>query len=305
MISLVIPLYNEESLIDELLSRTLKVLLDLSVEFEIIIVDDGSQDATLKKLLEHRSQEKRIKIISLSRNFGHQAAFTAGLEFASGDYIAMMDGDLQDPPELLKDMYIMLKSGDFEIINGKRISRKEKPGRRILLSLFHKIFKKVSGLKEIENIGNFSIMNRNALNGFLSFKEKIRYLPGLRSYIGYKQGQFEYAREDRKGSKTKMNIFRLWSLGADAIFSFSKIPLRICISLGTIGVIVFLVAGIYVLIAKIFGFALLGWSSTMLSIYFLGSIQLIFLGILGEYIFRIYKESQNRPLYLVKQYFTD
>ncbi len=305
MLSLVIPLFNEEALVDELLTRTMRVLTDLSVEFEIIFVDDGSQDETLNKLLEYREKEKRIKVISLSKNFGHQAALTAGLEFASGDYIGMMDGDLQDPPELLKDMYVMLKSDDFEIINGKRIGRKENLSRRMLLSMFHKVYKKVSGLKDIENIGNFSLMNRNALNGLLSMKEKIRYLPGLRSYIGYKQGEFEYIREDRVGSKTKMSIWQLWSLAADAIFSFSKIPLRICILLGTIGVTVFLFAGIYVLIAKIFGFALLGWSSTMLSIYFLGSIQLIFLGILGEYIFRIYKESQNRPLYLVKQYYTD
>ncbi|MDX2443511.1 MAG: glycosyltransferase family 2 protein [Bacteroidales bacterium] len=305
MLSLVIPLFNEEALVDELLTRTMRVLTDLSVEFEIIFVDDGSQDETLNKLLEYREKEKRIKVISLSKNFGHQAALTAGMEFASGDYIGMMDGDLQDPPELLKDMYAMLKSDDFEIINGKRIGRKENLSRRMLLSMFHKVYKKVSGLKDIENIGNFSLMNRNALNGLLSMKEKIRYLPGLRSYIGYKQGEFEYIREDRVGSKTKMSIWQLWSLAADAIFSFSKIPLRICILLGTIGVTVFLFAGIYVLIAKIFGFALLGWSSTMLSIYFLGSIQLIFLGILGEYIFRIYKESQNRPLYLVKQYYTD
>jgi len=305
MISLVVPLYNEESLVDELMNRTLKVLTDLPVEFELIIVDDGSQDNTLNKLLEYREKEKRIKIISLSKNFGHQAAITAGLEFATGDYIAMMDGDLQDPPELLIDMYTMLKSEDYEIINGKRTGRKETFGRKILLSMFHKVYQKVSGLNEIENIGNFSIMNRNALNGLLTLKEKIRYLPGLRSYIGYKQGQFEYVREDRIGSKTKMDIWQLWSLAADAIFSFSKIPLRICIFLGTLGVTVFLLAGIYVLIAKIFGFALLGWSSTMLSIYFLGSIQLIFLGILGEYIYRIYKESQNRPIYLVRQYFTD
>lgn len=305
MLSLVIPLFNEEALVDELLTRTMRVLTDLSVEFEIIFVDDGSQDETLNKLLEYREKDKRIKVISLSKNFGHQAALTAGLEFASGDYIGMMDGDLQDPPELLKDMYAMLKTDDFEIINGKRIGRKENLSRRMLLSMFHKVYKKVSGLKDIENIGNFSIMNRNALNGLLSMKEKIRYLPGLRSYIGYKQGEFEYIREDRVGSKTKMSFWQLWSLAADAIFSFSKIPLRICILLGTIGVTVFLFAGIYVLIAKIFGFALLGWSSTMLSIYFLGSIQLIFLGILGEYIFRIYKESQNRPLYLVKQYYTD
>lgn len=305
MISLVIPIYNEESLIDELIERSIKVLAEITDDFEILVVDDGSQDGTLEKLLQHRDKEKRIKILSLSRNFGHQAALTAGLEHAKGDYIAMMDGDLQDPPELLREMFMKLKSGEYDVINGKRRSRKGSIGRKILTYIFHKLFKRISGLGEIENAGNYSMLNRNALNGLLALKEKIRYLPGLRSFVGFSQGYIEYVREERKKGKSKMNIWKLWALGSDAIFSFSKIPLKICLSLGLFGVVVFLLAGIYVLIAKIFGFALLGWSSTLLSIYFLGSIQLTFLGVLGEYVFRTYKESQNRPIYLVKEFYDD
>ncbi len=305
MISLVIPIYNEESLIDKLIERSIKVLAGITDDFEILVVDDGSQDGSLEKLLQHRDKEKRIKILSLSRNFGHQAALTAGLEHAKGDYIAMMDGDLQDPPELLGEMYMKLKSGEYDVINGKRRSRKGSIGRRMLTYIFHKLFKRVSGLREIENVGNYSMLNRNALNGLLALKEKIRYLPGLRSFVGFKQGYIEYVREERKKGKSKMNIWKLWLLGSDAIFSFSKIPLKICLFLGLFGVVVFLLAGIYVLIAKIFGFALLGWSSTLLSIYFLGSIQLTFLGVLGEYVFRAYKESQNRPIYLVKEFYND
>ncbi|PWI46235.1 glycosyltransferase [Candidatus Heimdallarchaeota archaeon B3_Heim] len=305
MISLVIPIYNEESLIDELIERSIKVLAEITDHFEILVVDDGSQDGTLEQLLKHRDNEKRIKILSLSRNFGHQAALTAGLEHAKGDYIAMMDGDLQDPPELLGEMYMKLKSGEYDVINGKRRSRKGSIGRRMLTYIFHKLFKRVSGLREIENVGNYSMLNRNALNGLLALKEKVRYLPGLRSFVGFKQGYIEYIREERKKGKSKMNIWKLWLLGSDAIFSFSKIPLKICLFLGLFGVVVFLLAGIYVLIAKIFGFALLGWSSTLLSIYFLGSIQLTFLGVLGEYVFRTYKESQNRPIYLVKEFYDD
>lgn len=305
MISLVIPVYNEEVLIDELIERSVKVLSEISDHFEILFVNDGSQDGTLEKLLRHRDTEKRIKILSLSRNFGHQAALTAGLEHANGDYIAMMDGDLQDPPELLREMYMKLKSGEYDVINGKRRSRKGSIGRRMLTYIFHKLFKRISGLEEIENVGNYSMLNRNALNGLLTLKEKIRYLPGLRSFVGFKQGYIEYVREERKKGKSKMNIWKLWLLGSDAIFSFSKIPLKICLFLGLFGVVVFLLAGIYVLIAKIFGFALLGWSSTLLSIYFLGSIQLTFLGVLGEYVFRTYKESQNRPIYLIKEFYDE
>jgi len=305
MISLVIPIYNEESLIDELIERSIKVLVEISNVFEILVVDDGSQDGSMKKLLQHRDKEKRIKILSLSRNFGHQAALTAGLEYVKGDYIAMMDGDLQDPPELLREMYEKLKSGEYDIINGKRRLRRKIIRRRMLTYIFHKLFKKLSGLKKIENIGNFSMLNRNALNGLLALKEKIRYLPGLRSFVGFSQGNIEYVREERKIGKSKMNIWKLWALGSDAIFSFSKIPLKMCLFLGLLGIVVSLLAGIYVLIAKVFGFALLGWSSTLLSIYFLGSIQLTFLGILGEYVFRTYKESQNRPIYLVKEFYDD
>lgn len=301
MISLVIPLFNEEKLVDELISRSKKVLNEIGDDFELIIIDDGSKDKTLDKLIHQKETEKRIKIISLSRNFGHQAAITAGLEFARGDFVAMMDGDLQDPPELIKKMYNLLKSGSFDIVNGKRKSRKEGIRKRLLISIFHKIFGNVSGLKEIENVGNFSMFNRSVLLALISLKEKIRYLPGLRSFIGFKQGFIEYDREVRTDTKSKMHLNDLLALGLDAIFSFSKTPLKICIVLGIIGVIVFLFAGMYVLVAKIFGFALLGWSSTMLSIYFLGSIQLIFLGVLGEYVFRIYKETQNRPIYFVKE----
>ncbi len=301
MISLVIPLFNEEKLVDELISRSKKVLNEIGDDFELIIIDDGSKDKTLDKLIHQKETEKRIKIISLSRNFGHQAAITAGLEFARGDFVAMMDGDLQDPPELIKEMYNLLKSGSFDIVNGKRKSRKEGIRKRLLISIFHKIFGNISGLKEIENVGNFSMFNRSVLLALISLKEKIRYLPGLRSFIGFKQGFIEYDREVRTDTKSKMHLNDLLALGLDAIFSFSKTPLKICIVLGIIGVIVFLFAGMYVLVAKIFGFALLGWSSTMLSIYFLGSIQLIFLGVLGEYVFRIYKETQNRPIYFVKE----
>jgi dolichol-phosphate mannosyltransferase len=301
MISLIIPLYNEEKLVGELTDRCLGVLNKIGEEFEIIFVNDGSMDHTLEKLLHRKESEKRISIISLSRNFGHQAALTAGLDFASGDFIAMMDGDLQDPPELIEKMYSLLKSGTFDIVNGKRKSRKESFLKRIVISMFHKIFKNVSGLNEIENTGNFSMFNKSVLHAIRSLKEKIRYLPGLRAFVGFRQGFVEYDREVRTDTRPKMHLRDLFKLGLDAIFSFSKTPLRICIILGIIGVVVFLFAGIYVLIAKIFGFALLGWTSTMLSIYFLGSIQLIFLGVLGEYVFRIYKETQDRPVYFVKE----
>jgi dolichol-phosphate mannosyltransferase len=170
-------------------------------------------------------------------------------------------------------------------------------------NLFHAFFKKAAGMDGMENAGNFAVLNRSAVNAMLQMKETIRYLPGLRMFIGFKQGYVEYVRDERFGGEPKMTLGKLVLLGADAIFSFSKFPIKVCLFLGTLGTIVFFFAGIYALVDKFFGFALLGWSSTVLSIYFLGSIQLIFLGVVGEYVYRIYKETQNRPIYLVKKFY--
>lgn len=302
MFSLIIPVYNEEGLIEELVARSVKALESFTKNYEILFVNDGSVDSTLRKLIEARKQYPRIKIVDLSRNFGHQAAFTAGLEMAMGNYVAMMDGDLQDPPELLAEMYRMINEDGFDIVSGKRQGRKGKR-LRVATNLFHAFFKKVSGIEDMENSGNFSVMNRSAVNAIVQMKETIRYLPGLRSFIGFRQGYVEYIREARLEGEPKMTLGKLIVLGADAIFSFSKFPIKVCLFLGTIGTIVFFIAGIYALLGKILGFALFGWSSTVLSIYFLGSIQLIFLGVVGEYVYRIYKESQNRPIYLVKKFY--
>lgn len=300
-ISLVIPVYNEEALIDELVGRSFAALSQFCRHFEIVIVDDGSTDGTLQRLIGHRQTSPQLKIVSLSRNFGHPAAFTAGLEHAKGEFVAMMDGDLQDPPELLESMYRQLSGGQYDVISGKRIARKGNMTRNRMTSLFHLLFKKIANLDDLENAGNFCMMNRLALTAFLSMNERIRYLPGLRSFIGFRQGFVEYIREDRLTGNPKMSSTKLLYLAADAIFSFSRLPIRICLIMGLIGTLIFMAAGIYVLTAKIVGFAVSGWASTVLSIYFLGSVQLVFLGVIGEYIYRIYKESQKRPLYFIKK----
>jgi dolichol-phosphate mannosyltransferase len=303
MFSLVIPIFNEEKLVDELVERTISAIEKFTSEYEVIIVDDGSSDRSLEILLSWHKKNSNIKVLSLSKNFGHQAAYTAGLEHAKGEIVAMMDGDLQDPPELLGEMYRMIRVDDYDIVSGKRTGRKGKKGRVLYEILFHLIFKRISEIKEMENTGNYSIMKREAVDALLSMNEKVRYLPGLRTFIGFRQGYIEFVRDDRFKGHPKMSMRKLFVLAADAIFSFSRFPIRVCLILGTLGAIVFMGAGIYVLIAKVYGFALIGWSSTLLSIYFLGSIQLVFLGIMGEYVFRNYKESQNRPIYFVKKFY--
>jgi glycosyltransferase involved in cell wall biosynthesis len=306
LLSVVIPVFNEEGLIDTLVARCVAALASVTPDFEIICVDDGSRDQTLPLLLAARVAEPRLKVLSLSRNFGHQAAYTAGLHVAQGQYVAMMDGDLQDPPELLPHMWELLRHDAYDIAYGQRTDRAEGWGRQVMIKSFHGIFRNFSRLPEADNVGNFSMLNRRALTAFLSMQEKNRYLPGMRSFIGFRQVAVAYSRQARPdGTVPKMSYKRLFALALDALFSFSDLPIKICLYSGLVGMLVFLAGGIYVVVGKALGVAPPGWSSLGMSIYFMGSIQLLFLGVLGEYVFRIYRENQNRPLYFVQHYHQD
>jgi dolichol-phosphate mannosyltransferase len=301
--SLVIPVYNEEKIIPLLISESLRGLSTFTDDFEIICVDDGSKDRTLELLLEQRKKDTRIKVVALSRNFGHQAAYTAGLSFAKGDIIGMMDGDLQDPPELLHAMYQKVHSDTYDVVFGLRKERNEAPVKKVLIKSFHQLFTRLSNIRAPANVGNFSVMNRAALEAFLQLQEKNRYLPGLRFFIGFRQGFVEYDRPDRSIGEAKMNLSKLTRLALDAIFSFSKLPLRLCLIVGILGLL-FTVGGIILVLSfKLIGRAILGWSSVLISMYFLGSVQLVFLGVIGEYVHRIYVETQNRPVFIVRKYY--
>jgi dolichol-phosphate mannosyltransferase len=255
-ISLIVPIYNEEALIESLLERSIHVLNNITDDFEIIAVDDGSTDNSLRTLRECHDKDNRMKVLVLSRNFGHQAAYTAGLNYAKGDYI--------------------LITTNCDIVSAKRIQRQEKFIRRLLAKSFHFVFARLSAMQRLVDVGNFSLFNRKALSAMLSFHEKHRYLPGLRSL--------------------------LFRLAFDAFFSFSDLPIKACLWTGVLGVVLFFIVTLYILISKLTGLAPLGWSSTLLSIYFLASVQLLFLGIIGEYISRIYRETQNRPIFIVQEY---
>ena len=305
MISLVIPIYNEEPILDELIRRSVEALEQTGETFEIIVVDDGSEDGSLKKLLVFHTNDKRIKVVELSRNFGHQAAFTAGMKRSSGDYTVLMDGDLQDGPELICDMLDKMKSGSFDIVNGYRKTTAEKGLRGFMFMLFHKIFAIVVNRRNVENIGNFSMLNRAALDALLQLKEKTRYLPGLRNYVGFKQGFLDYDRAGRKEGKPKMRFKHLMSLAADAIFSFSRLPIKICFDLGLAGILIFGTLGIWMIFSSGEAQNTTDYRPMLTGLFFLGSVQLAFIGIIGEYVFKGYKESQNRPMYFVRNEYLD
>lgn len=303
LLSLVVPLFNEEKLVTILFERTVSAMKCITEDFEIICIDDGSNDRTLELLIEKNKIENRFKVLQLSKNFGHQAAYTAGLNYAKGEYVAMIDGDLQDPPELLNDMHKLMLQQNFDVVFGRRVNRNESLPKRLMIKLFHWIFNKMSNINAPADVGNFSLMNRKALDALISLHEKNRYLPGLRYFIGFKQGYIDYERPDREIGDVKMNFRKLMKLALDAMFSFSKVPIRLCLYFGILGILFSLTGGGIVVIKKILGDAITGWTSILLSIYFLGSVQLLFMGILGEYIHRIFVETQNRPVFLVKEYY--
>lgn len=301
MISVVIPLYNESLLIGRLIGEIGQQLDSMHEAFELVCVDDGSTDDTLSRLLQMRETKKNIKVVSLSRNFGLQAAITAGLDNASGDLVVIMDGDLQDPPQLIPVLVAKMQDTDADVVSAVRVTRKEKFDKRFYINVFHKIFKNISEGDQVEQTGNFSILSRKAVNAILRYSEYNRYFPGIRNLIGFKHEFVSYDRPERAEGSAKMDRKKLFALAADAIYSFSKWPIKACLYLGLSGVAIFLLAIIYTLVSKITGLAPFGWSSTFLAISFFGSVQLTFLGLIGEYIFRIYKEVQKRPIYLVKE----
>jgi polyisoprenyl-phosphate glycosyltransferase len=301
MISVIIPFLNEEKLIIRFLSELCENLEQTGESYEVVCVDDGSTDSTLQNLIQFRRGNNSLKIVSLSRNFGLQAALTAGIEYAKGDYLVIMDGDFQDPPELVPVLFDKIKATGADIVSAVREARSEKFTKRIYINIFHRIFDKLTGGQQVSQTGNFCIINKKAHRAMLQFTERNRYIPGIRNFIGFKHEFILYDRPDRTEGEAKMSRRKLFLLASDAIYSFSKWPIIICLYLGLLGILIFFGAIIYTVASKFLGLAPIGWSSMFLAISFFGSVQLTFLGLIGEYVYRIFKEVQNRPIYFVQE----
>ena len=304
-ISIVMPIYNEEALLDELFSRVTRVLdlveKELSLTCEWVLINDGSGDRSFEMLSNFAAKDARLAVIDLSRNFGHQPAIQAGLEYASGDAVIIMDGDLQDPPELIPDLVRSWQLGN-KVVVAQRRSRAERGIKGMLFALFHAMLGRVSDLKMETGSGVFGLMDRRVVNDLLKLRERNRFLPGLRSCVGYAQANVLYDREERAAGAPKQTFTRLVRYAFDAIFSFSLKPLR---AIWTLGFIVstfsFLYALFLVLMRMLDINVIAGFTTPTVAILLLGGIQLISIGILGEYLGRIYDEVKQRPHYVINE----
>jgi len=300
--SIVIPVLNEEKVLNELYKRLTKVMTDIGESYEIIFINDGSTDNSLKIMKQLQTHDKRIKIIDFSRNFGHQIAITAGIDFTSGDAVITIDADLQDPPEVIPDLIKKWKEG-YEVIYGIREKRKgENFFKKISTLIFYRLINKMTMINMPPDSGDFRLIDKKVVNNLKNIRENNRYVRGLTYWIGFKQIGVPYERDKRFAGKSKYPIKKLFKLAYDAIFSFSNFPLKIATYFGFIVSFLSFLYLIYALIIKLFTNSVIhGWTSLMISILFLGGVQLICLGIIGEYIARINDEVKKRPLYIIKE----
>jgi glycosyltransferase involved in cell wall biosynthesis len=295
-------MFNEEKNIPEFHKRLLQALENLEENWEIIFINDGSSDRTLFQLIALHHQDSRLKIISFSRNFGKEIALTAGIEKASGQLIIPIDADLQDPPELIPEMIEKWREG-YQIVNATRRARHgESWLKRITAEFFYFFINKMSTIPIPKNTGDFRLLSRPVVEALRMMPERTRFMKGLFAWVGFQQATVYYDRPPRHAGKTKWNYWRLWNFAIDGLSSFSSIPLRIWSYCGLLlSLLAFLYAGFLVVKTVIFGKDWPGYASTMVAILFLGGIQLISLGVIGEYLGRVYKEVKMRPLYIVER----
>lgn len=298
-VSIVVPMYNEQEVAAEFYNRVTKVLENINLNYEIIVVNDGSRDKTLEILLELIKQDEHIRVINFSRNFGHQAAITAGIENATGDAIITIDADLQDPPEVIIDLIKKWQEG-FDIVYAKRKSRKvDSFFKRYTAEMFYKILNKLSDTNIPENVGDFRLISKRVQEVFIKLPEKDRFIRGMFAWMGFKQAFVEFDRKERFAGKTKYPLKKMIKLALSGIIGFSTKPLRLILKLGFLTTFISFLLMIYAIITKIMGYTTHGWSSLMVAITFIGGIQLLSLGIIAEYMAKIYGEVKARPVYII------
>ncbi|MDJ0533267.1 MAG: glycosyltransferase family 2 protein [Xenococcaceae cyanobacterium MO_207.B15] len=301
-ISVVVPLYNEEENIDYLFTRLLSVLDKLKTSYEIVCVNDGSKDNTLKQLIEHHQENPVIKVINLSRNFGKEIALTAGIDYANGAAIVPIDADLQDPPELIEELVAKWREG-YDVVYATRRSRQGETWlKRFTADAFYKTIGKMTSITIPPNTGDFRLLDRKVVEAIKKIPERTRFMKGLFAWVGYKQTSVMFDREPRAAGTTTWNYWKLWNFAIDGITSFSFVPLKIWSYVGLfISFLSLLYASFLVIRTLIFGIDVPGYASLMVAVLFFGGVQLITLGVIGEYLGRVYEEVKGRPLYFVRE----
>ena len=298
LLSVVAPIYNEEALIDEFYGRVCSALEGL--QFELVLVDDGSTDGSSAALDRLASTDPRVRVVYLSRNFGHQTALTAGLDHARGDAVVMLDADLQDPPELITRMLDHWRAG-CDVVYAVREKRDGETRFKLSTARwFYRLFDKLAQVELQPNSGDFRLLDRPALDALLSMRERNRFLRGMTVWVGYTQAAVPYKRDPRYAGETKYTLSKMLRFSLDAISSFSHRPLQLATLLGFVISTLAFIAIPVVILLRILGSYLPGFSSLTIAVLLLGGIQLIAIGIIGEYVGRIYDEVKGRPLYLVR-----
>lgn len=303
-ISIIIPCYNEEEAIPLYYDEMIKVMNQMKkVQFELIFTNDGSQDRTLEILRELAKKDKRVRYISMSRNFGKEASIWAGLENATGDYVATMDVDLQDPPSLLPEMYQTLKEEEYDCVATRSVSRHGYSHlRKFFTKWYYRIINKISKTKIVDGARDFRLMTRQMVDAILNVKEYNRYSKGIFSWVGFQTKWITYENTERVAGTTKWNFWKLFSYSMESIVGFSTIPLTIS---AIVGILFCFIAFIFIVViivkTLIFGDPVSGWPSLACIIFMVSGIQLFCLGIMGEYLAKMYLEVKNRPIYIIKE----
>ena len=299
--SFVIPIFNEQENLAELEKRLRSLLANLDGPAEVILVDDGSRDQSFYQMIKLSERDPRFKVIHLSRNYGHQVAITAGMDLSSGDATIIMDADLQDPPEVVLKMIAKWKEG-FEVVYAVREARKDEGVfKKITAALFYRLLRRLTEVDIPADVGDFRLVDRQALDAFKSLRENSRYVRGMFSWIGFKQAGVTYRRSGRFAGETKYPFRKMLRLARDAVISFSNAPLELALNLGFLVSGFSILAGLWAFYLKLTGkYTVTGWTSLTVIVSFLGGVQLIVVGVMGEYIGRIYEEVKGRPLYIIR-----
>jgi len=302
LISVVVPMYFEEEVAQECYNRLKSVMLQNNINYEFVFVNDGSTDRTMEILSEIAANDYRTKIVNFARNFGHQVAVTAGIAAAKGDAIVIIDADLQDPPEVIPELIAKWEEG-YEVVYAKRKQRKGETWFKLLTAkYFYKFLNYMSDIDIPKDTGDFRIIDRKVADVFNQMTERNRFIRGMMSWVGFRQTYVEYERDERFAGETKYPLKKMIKFASDGIIAFSTKPLRIVMTLGLLSVLVSIIVLLYTITVKIIGTGTqTGWASIMVAITFFSGIQLLGLGIVGQYIARIYDESKNRPIYIVKE----